>query len=149
MKIAVEEALAGIKKNSGGPFGAVIVQKGKIIAKAHNQVFKSHDPTAHAEIVAIRKACAKLKTFNLSDCELYSSCEPCPMCYSAARWARIKKVFFGCTSKDAEKNGFDDGGILNEIRGKAKKKILMRQLNRKECLPAFEEWKQRKPKKNY
>ncbi|MDD5162665.1 MAG: nucleoside deaminase [Candidatus ainarchaeum sp.] len=149
MKLALKEAYAGMRSGNGGPFGAVIVRKGKVIAKAHNKVFSTGDPTAHAEIVAIRKASAKLKRLDLSYCEIYSSCEPCPMCYSAARWAKIKKIFFGCISSDAEKIGFGDNGIYNELRGKSKKKIIEKQIFRKECLAVFEEWKNKKGKKIY
>ncbi|MBM3200195.1 nucleoside deaminase [Candidatus Woesearchaeota archaeon] len=150
MKKAVEEASKGLKSNSGGPFGAVIVKDDKIIAKAHNQVLKSNDPTSHAEIVAIRKASAKLKRFDLSDCEIYSSCEPCPMCFSAIHWARIKKVYYGCTKEDAENIGFDDKFVYDAIKGKAKKEHVKKvQIDRHECLKPFKEWGSKKDKKRY
>jgi guanine deaminase len=149
LKLALKEAYSGVRSGSGGPFGAVIVCKRKVIAKAHNEVFSTNDPSAHAEIVAIRKASKKLARFDLSDCEIYSSCEPCPMCFSAIRWAKIKKLFYGCISSDAEKIGFGDNGIYNEIRGKAKKKIIAKQLGRKECLAIFAEWENKKAKKMY
>ena len=95
----MEEALKGVRENHGGPFGAVIVKNGEIISKAHNEVIKNNDPTDHAEMMAIREASKKLERFDLSDCELYTSCEPCPMCFAAIHWAKIKKVYYGCTGK--------------------------------------------------
>jgi len=150
MKIAIEEAQYGLKKNHGGPFGAVIVKDGKIIAKAHNSVPLSKDPTAHAEINAIRLACKKLKRFNLSDCTIYSTCEPCPMCLGAIIWAKIKKVYYGCTREDAAKIGFDDKLIYDFIESKTKIKNFKRiKIDSKECLPLFEEWSLKKNKKRY
>ena len=152
MKIAIEEALKGIKKGHGGPFGAVIVKDGKIIVKAHNMVLKNKDPTAHAEITAIRKASKKLKTFDLSDCDLYTTCQPCPMCLSAIYWARIKKVYFGCTSKDAEEIGFDDKRIYEFIQNNPLENesgIKFTQISREECLKPFELWNQKKDKTMY
>ena len=101
MKIAIEEALQGMKNNDGGPFGAVIVRNGEIISMAHNEVVKTNDPTAHAEVTALRKASSLLGRFDLSDCEIYSSCEPCPMCFAAIHWAKIKKLYYGSTRHDA------------------------------------------------
>jgi len=152
MEIAVEEAIKGVKKGHGGPFGAVIVKDGKIIARGHNMVLKTKDPTAHAEIVAIRKASKKLKRFDLSDCELYTSCMPCPMCLSAIYWARIKKVYFGCDSKDAENIGFDDKRIYDFIKNdpvNTNGEIKFIQLERDQCLKAFELWQNKKDKTMY
>lgn len=150
MKIAVKEALNGLRKNEGGPFGAVIIRKGKIIARAHNEVIKTNDPSAHAEIVAIRKASKKLKRFNLSDCEIYSSCEPCPMCFAAIHWAKMKKLYYGCTRNDAEKIGFDDKFIYDVIKGISKKKqIAVKQIERKDCLMPFREWELKTNKMKY
>jgi len=150
MKIAVEEAFKGLKKNDGGPFGAVIVRKGKVVAKGHNEVIKTNDPTAHAEIVAIRKATSKLKRFDLSDCEIYSSCEPCPMCFSAIHWAKMRKLYFGCTKKDAADIGFDDKFIYDVIKGISKKKqVKIKQISRKECLGPFKVWKKKENKVEY
>ena len=150
MKIAIKEAFRGLKKGSGGPFGAVIVRNGKIIAKGHNEVIKTNDPSAHAEIVAIRKASAKLKRFDLSDCEIYSSCEPCPMCFSAIHWAKMKKLYYGCTKKDAAKIGFNDKFIYDVIKGISKKKqVKIKQIDRKECLKPFKEWELKKDKIQY
>lgn len=111
---AVEIALQGIE-HGYGPFGAVIARKGKVIAEANNEVVLSHDPTAHAEVLAIRKASEKLGTHDLSDCTIYSSCEPCPMCLGAVYWAGIQKVVYASDRKDAEKSGFSDSMIFEEI----------------------------------
>ncbi|MFH1221916.1 MAG: nucleoside deaminase [Candidatus Micrarchaeota archaeon] len=150
MKLAVAEAFKGMRKNEGGPFGAVLVRKGKVIAKGHNLVVCTNDPTAHAEITALRKAAAKLKRFDLSDCELYTSAEPCPMCFAAIHWAKMKKVYYGCTAKDAAAIGFDDKFIYDVIRGKAKKKqVRMVPLDRQECLGPFKAWQAKKDKTRY
>ena len=138
---AINEAKSGMKKGDGGPFGAVIVMNGKVIAKAHNTVLKDNDPTAHAEINAIRKASKKIKNFDLSKCEIYTTCEPCPMCYSAIYWARIKKVTFGATRADAKAAGFDDAKIYNILKGKQKNnQFKTKQLNKAQCKKPFEEW---------
>ena len=108
MLLAVREAFKGMRANQGGPFVAVVVKGNKVVARAHNTVLKTNDPTAHAEINAIRKATKKLKRFDLSDCVLYTSCEPCPMCFGAIAWSKIKVVYYGCTRKDADAIGFSD-----------------------------------------
>ena len=108
MKIAIMEAKKGVQHRDGVPFGAVIVKDGIVIAQGHNRVVSTHDPTAHAEVVVLRKAASVLKRFDLSDCELYTTCEPCPMCYSAVHWAKIKKLYYGATRQDAAAIGFDD-----------------------------------------
>ena len=150
IKIAIEEARKGMRSNEGGSFGAVIVRNGKIIARGHNLVIKTNDPTAHAEIVVLRRASAKLKRFDLSDCEIYSSCEPCPMCFSAIHWAKMKKLYFGCTRDDAAKIGFDDKFIYDVIQGKAaKKQVKAVHLDRKDCLNLFKEWQNKNDKKQY
>jgi len=150
IKIAIEEARKGMRSNEGGSFGAVIVRNGKIIARGHNLVIKTNDPTAHAEIVVLRRASAKLKRFDLSDCEIYSSCEPCPMCFSAIHWAKMKKLYFGCTRDDAAKIGFDDKFIYDIIQGKAaKKQVKAVHLDRKDCLNLFKEWQNKNDKKQY
>lgn len=115
MQEAVRLALQNLNKNNGGPFGAIVVRDGKIIASGVNSVTSDNDPTAHAEINAIREACRVLKTYKLDDCEIYSSCEPCPMCLSAIYWARPRKLYFGATREDAAKAGFDDSKIYKEI----------------------------------
>ena len=106
MKIAIDEAREGIHNKHGGPFGSVVVKDGKIVGRGHNQVLKNNDPTAHGEIMAIRKACEALGTYDLSGCELYTTSEPCPMCKGAIQWANISKVYYGCTIDDAENLGF-------------------------------------------
>lgn len=108
MKIAIDEARQGIHNKHGGPFGSVVVKDGKIVGRGHNQVLKNNDPTAHGEIMAIRDACNNLETIDLSGCELYTSAEPCPMCYGAIQWAKIDKVYYGCNVDDTENLGFKD-----------------------------------------
>ena len=121
MDVAVEEAVDGVKKGEGGPFGAVIVDgDGNIVARAHNMVLQSNDPTAHAEVTCIRKACSRLGRFDLSDCTIYSSCEPCPMCYGAIHWAKIPHCRYAATASDAAQAGFDDKFIYDSIRNCAK-----------------------------
>ena len=150
MELAVKEAFKALKQNTGGPFGAIIIRNGKIIAKGHNKVIKTNDPTAHAEIVAIRKASARLKRFDLSDCVIYSSCEPCPMCFAAIHWAKMKKLYYGCTNEDAAKIGFDDKFIYDVIKGISKKKqIKIASTGRKECLKPFKEWELKEDKTQY
>lgn len=150
MEQAIKEAFSGMRKDDGGPFGVVIVRNGKVVSKAHNEVIKSNDPTAHAEVLAIRRASDKLKRFDLSDCEIYSSCEPCPMCLSAIHWAKMKKMYYGCTQKDAAKIGFDDKFIYDVIKGTAKKKqVKTKQVNRKDCLKPFKEWDLKEDKVRY
>lgn len=150
MPIAIKEAQKGLRLGSGGPFGAVIVKNGKIIAKGHNTVLKTNDPTAHAEINALRQATKKLKRFDLSDCEIYSSCEPCPMCLSAIHWAKMKKLYFGATRKDAAKIGFDDKFIYDVLKGTAKKKqVKTKQIDRLACLKPFQEWEAKPDKTMY
>jgi guanine deaminase len=147
MRAAIRLSLAKMRANCGGPFGAVVVRNGKIIARGWNQVTSTNDPTAHAEVTAIRAACKKLKTFQLSDCELYTSCEPCPMCLAAIYWARFQKVYYANTRDDAAKIQFDDEWLYHEVAQPiAKRKIPMRQLLRVEALKVFAEW-QAKPDK--
>lgn len=123
MKMALELAKQNILTNDGGPFGAVIVRDGQVIGKGNNQVVKTNDPTAHAEIIAIRNACENLKTFNLDGCELYTNCYPCPMCLSAIIWANIKIVYYGNTKEDATNIGFKDGMIYDYLKTLTNKKI--------------------------
>ena len=142
MKLAIDQALLGMENNDGGPFGAIIVQNGEIISFAHNEVVKTNDPTAHAEVVAIRKASSKLSRFDLSDCEIYSSCEPCPMCFAAIHWAKIKKLYYGSTREDAANINFDDKYIYDVIKGTAKElQVEVLQINREESLEPFKKWK--------
>ena len=149
MKRAIELSVENVNKG-GGPFGSVIVKDNKIIAEGANKVTVTNDPTAHGEIVAIREACKKLNNFSLNGCELYSTCEPCPMCLSAIYWARINKIYFANTRKDAEKIDFDDSLIYLELQRNIKeRKIPMLQMMRKEALKAFELWDKKTDKVKY
>lgn len=150
LQLAIDTALDNIKSNNGGPFGAVIVKDGVLIAKSPNTVTSSNDPTAHAEINAIRLACKELKTFDLSGCEIYSSCEPCPMCLSAIYWARISKVYYAADRFDAKKAGFDDSFIYNEISLSEKERsIYMENAMHKEGQLPFELWQETENKTKY
>ena len=141
MKLAKENAEKGIEKGEGGPFGAVIVDKfGNIIANGNNKVLKEKDPTAHAEIVAIREATIKLNTYDLSEYILYTSAEPCPMCLSAIIWANIKTVYYGCNKKDTEKIGFRDDMIYEYLKGNKKGVLELKEIDRKECLETFNKY---------
>ena len=131
MNIAKQNAERGIKEKEGGPFGAVIVDKDeKIIANGNNQVLKQNDPTAHAEMVAIRNACKKLEKYDLSGYTLYTSCEPCPMCLSAIIWSNIKEVYYGCTKKDAGEIGFRDDAIYDYLKGENNDLINLEEMDR-------------------
>ena len=135
---------------AGGPFGCVIVKDAKIIAEGSNKVTFSNDPTAHAEIVAIRESCSKLNTFNLSGCDLYASCEPCPMCLSAIYWSHVDNIFYANTREDAKKINFDDSLIYSEISKKNEdRKIPTKQMLRDEALKAFEIWSKKTDKIEY
>lgn len=141
MKRAIELSRIHMLNGQGGPFGAVIVQDGKILSEGWNQVTSSNDPTAHAEVVAIRSACRQLKNFDLSGAELYTSCEPCPMCLSAAYWARVGKIFFASTREDAARHQFDDEFIYSEIPKKhAERSIPTVQIMRDDAYKVFQEW---------
>lgn len=145
MQRAIKLAEKGMNSHSGGPFGAVIVKDDKIIAEGYNKVTSTNDPTAHAEIVVIRKACKKLKSFQLEGCTIYTSCEPCPMCLGAIYWARPKAVFFACNRQDAANINFDDQFIYDEFEKKMDdRQIKFNQLMRKEALFVFKEWKDKK-----
>ena len=149
MQRAIELSIESIN-SGGGPFGSVIVKDEKIISEGMNRVTVDNDPTSHGEIVAIRNACKKLNNFNLSDCSLYSSCEPCPMCMSAIYWSRIGKVYYANTRDDAKKIEFDDSFIYSEISKKNKdRSILMEQVLREEALKAFELWNKKIDKIEY
>ena len=141
MEIANENAKKAIEKKQGGPFGAVIIDKnGNIISNGNNKVLLNHDPTAHAEIVAIRNACEKLGTYDLNGCVLYTSCEPCPMCLSAAIWANIKKIYYGCTKEDANSIGFRDDIIYDFLKGENKSLVDLENIDRDECIKVFEKY---------
>lgn len=138
MEKAKQNAEKGIQQEQGGPFGAVITDKeGNIISEGCNQVLQEKDPTAHAEIVAIRQACKKLDTYDLSECILYTSCEPCPMCLSAIIWSNIKTIYYGCSKEDAEEIGFRDNDIYEYIKGKNPQMIEKKQIDREECRKTF------------
>jgi guanine deaminase len=142
MKLAIDEARKTMNENKGGPFGAAIIdKKGNIISVASNLVLESHDPTAHAEIVAIRDASKKLKTHDLSGCILYATGYPCPMCLSAIIWANIKEVYYATDLKDAENIGFRDDYIYNYIKGKNNEILKLNQLGREQAIKLFEEYK--------
>lgn len=142
MQRAIELAVGNARSASGGPFGAVVVKDGRIIAEGVNRVTASNDPTAHAEIVALREACQLLGTFQLDGCEIYASCEPCPMCLGAIYWARPAHVFYASDAADAAAIGFDDAFILGELRlPVAARALPMIQLMRDEGLEAFREWR--------
>ena len=141
MEKALEIATTGINNKDGGPFGAVIVDSsGNIVGNGNNRVFKNCDPTAHAEIIAIRNACEKLGTYDLSDCILYTSCEPCPMCLSAAIWANIKKIYYGCTKEDANSIGFRDDIIYDFLKGEKENLVSLENIDRDECIKVFEKY---------
>jgi len=150
MREAIRLSIDMMRCGKGGPFGAVVVKGNKIVGRGSNQVTSDNDPTAHAEIVAIRDACKRLKTFQLDDCDLYTSCEPCPMCLSAMYWARLRGVFYGNTRKDAAKIAFDDDFIYREVALPIRKrKLIMKQLLRGEALRAFVEWEHKTDKIPY
>ena len=150
MREAIDLSVRTMRRGRGGPFGAVVIRGGEVVARGWNQVTSSNDPTAHAEIVAIRRACRRLKTFHLGQCDLYTSCEPCPMCLSAIYWAHVRKVFYGATRRDAAAIDFDDDFIYQEIaRPVGRRRVRMRQLMRTEALVAFDEWKRKDDKIPY
>jgi len=149
MNRAIELSINNIK-NNGGPFGCVIVHNNKIIAEGVNRVTSNNDPTAHAEIVAIREACKKLDTFNLQGTQLYTSCEPCPMCLSAMYWAHIDKIFYGNSRNDAAKINFDDKFIYDEFKVKmSHRKIPLVQLSSDYAIKAFKLWEEEENKIRY
>ncbi|HWP81331.1 MAG TPA: nucleoside deaminase [Bacteroidota bacterium] len=150
MKQAIQLSIENIRSGNGGPFAAIVVKEGKIVARGTNRVTSTNDPTAHAEIVAIREACGVLGTFQLTGCELYTTCEPCPMCMGAIYWARPAKVYYANTRKDAAAIGFDDAFIYEELtREVSARKIPMIQLMREEASVAFKEWERKADKVLY
>lgn len=139
---AKQEALTGMMNNEGGPFGAVVTNKeGNMIATGHNQVLKNNDPTAHAEVMAIRNACQKLNTHDLSNYILYVSCEPCPMCLSAIIWSNIKEIYYACNRKDAAEIGFRDDMIYEYLKGKNQDFITLKQIDRDNCIDIMKQYK--------
>lgn len=150
MRKAIRLSIANVEKVKGGPFGAVIVKDGKVIARGSNTVTATNDPTAHAEVVAIRKACKVLKTYQLTGCEIFTSCEPCPMCLAAIYWARPDKVYYANSKEDAAAINFDDKLIYEEIaKPISERKIFTQQLLRDEALVAFKKWSESPSKIEY
>jgi guanine deaminase len=150
MARAIELSIENVQSGRGGPFAALVVRNGQIIAEGVNQVTSTNDPTAHAEIVAIREACKKLAAFELKDCDFYTSCEPCPMCLGAIYWARPAKVYFANTADDAAKIGFDDALIYSEAaRPHSQRQIPMIPLMREQALEAFRAWQAKGDKTPY
>jgi tRNA(Arg) A34 adenosine deaminase TadA len=150
MREAIRISTEMMRANKGGPFGAVIVRDGKIVGRGFNQVTSTNDPTAHAEVVAIRDACKNLQTFKLDDCEIYTSCEPCPMCLAAIYWARLNKAYYGNTRKDAAEIGFDDDFLYTQLAlPLPERSLVLHQCLREEALKPFAEWKTKLDKTPY
>jgi len=150
MQVAIDLARKGMTNNEGGPFGAIIVKDGKIVGRGNNRVTSSNDPTAHAEVVAIRDACKNLNTFQLDDCIIYTSCEPCPMCLGAIYWARPKRIVYGCSRQDAANIDFDDEFIYQEIPlPVAQRSIPTEQQFQENAVKVFEEWAAKVDKTEY
>ena len=150
MKKAIQLALSNVSENYGGPFGAVVVKDGEIIGRGSNCVTQTNDPTAHAEIVAIREAAKNIGSFSLEGCEIYASCEPCPMCLGAIYWSRIDKLYYAATKEDAAKAGFDDSVIYKEIDlPKDKRSIPSIQLMREDAVKVFDDWNKSSNKTPY
>ena len=150
MEEAIKMAQNGIRNNEGGPFGAVVVKNGEIIGRGNNRVTSTNDPSAHAEVVAIRDACNRLGNFQLEGCEIYTSCEPCPMCLGAIYWARPDKVYFGCTKNDAAEINFDDDFIYKELELPLdERKIEFTQIMEEDARAVFKEWENKNDKISY
>ncbi len=151
MNEAIDLSREKMEANEGGPFAALVVKDGKIVGIGWNQVTSTNDPTAHAEVVAIRDACKNLETFNLSDCELFTSCEPCPMCLGAIQWARISRVLYANTARDAKEiAGFDDEAFYEEFRKDPQnRKIKFEQIGRDKAIKVFEKWRDKSDKIEY
>lgn len=151
MILAIKEAKKGLQNTGAGPFGACIVKNGKVIAVGNNTVVKTNDPTAHAEINTIRKACKKLDSFKLNGCEIYSTCEPCPMCLAAIYWARLDKLYYGCTRYEAAEIDFDDQFIYDEFKKTQEKRKLLTisDVCHEECRELFKIWKNKTDRIDY
>ncbi len=150
MNMAIDEAIDGVNSDKGGPFGCVIVKDGEIVGRGNNNVTSTNDPSAHAEIVAIRNACKNLNTYQLEGCDVYTSCEPCPMCLGAIYWARPNNVFYAVSKEDAASIGFDDAFIYNEINKKDEdRKINFKQCNIENMRKPFSIWDSKENKKEY
>jgi len=149
LQLAIDLAVSSAKQQ-GGPFGAVIIKNGKIIGQGHNQVTENCDPSAHAEIIAIREACKNLNNHQLNDCTIYSSCEPCPMCMSAIYWARIPKLVFAATAHDAANAGFDDQFIYDELaKPVSQRRILIEHIEHDDANKSFDEWNSNLSRQEY
>ena len=150
MQEVIRQAVENVRTGRGGPFAAVVVKDGHVVAAGANSVTSTNDPTAHAEIIVIREACRALETFQLTGCELYTSCEPCPMCVGAIYWARPDHVYFGATAGDAAAAGFDDSLIYDELkRPQSERKIPFEQMLREAALEPFREWEQKSDRVRY
>jgi tRNA(Arg) A34 adenosine deaminase TadA len=150
MARAIQLSLDNVRYGNGGPFGAVIVKDGRIVGEGVNRVTATNDPTAHAEMIAIREACVKLGVFELADCEIYTSCEPCPMCLGAIYWARLARIYFGNAAADAAEIGFDDTMIYREFaKSLPDRSIPMAQIMREQALTAFRAWRDKPDKVRY
>jgi tRNA(Arg) A34 adenosine deaminase TadA len=150
MRQAIQLATNNVTSGRGGPFGAVVVKDGKVIATGANQVTTINDPTAHAEVVALRNACQELGTFKLDGCELYTSCEPCPMCLAAIYWARCAAIYYGCSAADAAKAGFDDQFLYEELKKPMNERTMpMAILGETEAMKAFDAWRDSTDKVEY
>ncbi|MTI26468.1 nucleoside deaminase [Fulvivirga kasyanovii] len=150
MREAIRLSIENVESGNGGPFGAVVVKDGKIIARGSNQVTSTNDPTAHAEVVAIRKACEILGSFQLAGCEIYTSCEPCPMCLGAIYWARPDRIYYANTKSDAAEINFDDQFIYEELeRPISERKLFTEQMLRDEAIVAFQKWSESTDKMEY
>jgi len=150
MREAIKLSLENVESGNGGPFGAVVVKEGEIVGRGINMVTAINDPTAHAEVVAIREACAALDTFQLEGCEIYCSCEPCPMCLGAIYWARPERIYFANSKEDAAQANFDDQFIYEEVnRPLNQRKLFTQQMLREEALVAFQKWVESQDKTEY
>ncbi len=150
MREAIAMSQKGVRENEGGPFGCIIVKGEEIVGRGNNKVTSTNDPTAHAEVVAIRDACSNLSTFQLEDCEIYTSCEPCPMCLGAIYWARPKVIYYANNREDAAGIGFDDSMIYEEMSKEYDdRKIPIRSLSRDEAFKVFIEWREKEDKTTY
>jgi tRNA(Arg) A34 adenosine deaminase TadA len=150
MQCAIEMAEMGMQENAGGPFGAVIVKNDLIIGEGYNSVTSTNDPTAHAEVLAIRNACRTLQSFQLEGCTIYTTCEPCPMCLGAIYWARLAKVVYACQREDAASANFDDKFIYDELSHPLnKRQIMFKQMMREEALVLFQKWHEKTERTDY
>jgi guanine deaminase len=150
MRRAIELGMENVRTGAGGPFASLVAREGRIVAEGVNRVTATNDPTAHAEVVAIREACRKLGAFQLSGCDLYTTCEPCPMCLGAIYWARPARVYYACVAADAAAVGFDDAFIYEELkRAHTERRVPMQQLLREESLEIFALWKRQQNKAEY